>query len=76
MKPLQFELERLLSGTCVGVNLPKRKPRDTGRIGSAGPLIHTGLLGGPRSSRPAALCKLQELQRSIDGWECKEAGPA
>ena len=76
LKPLQVELERLLSCTGVGVNLPKRKPSETGGIGAAGPLMRTGLLGGPRSSRPAALCKLQELQRSIDGWECKEAGPA
>lgn len=76
LKPLQVELERLLSFSGVGVNLPKRKPSETGGIGPAGPLVRTGLLGGPRSSRPAALCKLQELQRSIDGWECKEAGPA
>jgi len=72
---LQVELERLLqcTGGSGGVGLPKRKPSETG--GPGGPLIRTGLLGGPRSSRQAALCKLQELQRCIDGWEVKEGGP-
>lgn len=67
LKPLQVELERLLqSYSPSSFVLPKRKPSEAG--GLMGPLIRTGLLGGPRSSRPAALCKLQELQRSIEGW--------
>lgn len=74
---LQVELERLLqcSGGSSGFGAPKRKPSETGSA-MGGPLIRTGLLGGPRSSRQAALCKLQELQRCIDGWEVKEAGSA
>ena len=32
----------------------------------AGPLMRPSLMGGPYSSRSAALCKLQEL-RSIEG---------
>ena len=76
LKPLQVELERLLLVTAgsSGMAVPKRKPSESGCPGGA--LIRTGLLGGPRSSRQAALCKLQELQRNIDGWEGKEAGPA
>lgn len=69
LKPLQVELERLLqSYSPSSFSLPKRKPSETGGLLLSGPLIRTGLLGGPRSSRPAALCKLQELQRSIEGW--------
>ena len=70
-------LERLLAvpaSSSSSITIPKRKPSETGCSGGA--LIRTGLLGGPRSSRQAALCKLQELQRCIDGWEWKEAGPA
>ena len=72
----QVVLERLLAVPTgsSGITIPKRKPSESGCSGGA--LIRTGLLGGPRSSRQAALCKLQELQRCIDGWEWKEAGPA
>jgi len=74
------ELERLLQFAGVNLIAPKRKPSETGTaglLGGGGPFVRTGLLGAPRSSRPAALNKLHELQRSIDGFECnKEVGPA
>ena len=73
LKPLQVELERLLQSFNPSgfTGLPKRKPSEaigSAMGGSTSVLVRTGLLGGPRSSRPAALSKLQELQRSIDGW--------
>ena len=58
LKPLQTQLERLVSNSGVTV-LPRRKAGDPPPRNN-------------RSLRQANLQKMNEVQRSIDGWEGKD----